>query len=334
MTANYLFSIVGPTGVGKTGFALWLAEQFPELKFDLISVDSRQVYRDLAIISGADLPAGFVEHHSSDPAQHVFAKDNCRIYGLLMLPYSAEWSVSHFRNFAQAVIKKSWAEGRLPILVGGTGLYHDHLFNPSEILDIEPNPELRAELSGLSLRDLQERLAKISPTRFEKLNNSDYFNPARLMRAIEIAAWEIEHEQREQNAESEKSLFKPDKHLIIGLKDNLENIKTKIAVRVAERFENGAKSEVSKLTVLLDQHGPNKQLLSATGVREMQAYLDGQVEKTELFEKWTLREFQYAKRQLTWWKNKPDVNWFEVGEPNWQSKAKKLVEKFILPTAK
>lgn len=329
---NSLFSIIGPTGVGKTSFALSLCDELEKISyrgFDLISADSRQIYKDLKIISGADVPEGFIEYDGGEIANHFYAKDKIRIYGVSILPYQAEWSVSHFRNFARQVIEQSWLNSRLPILVGGTGLYHDQLFNPSPILDIKPDSELRAELSQLNLKDLQNKLKEISPIRFGKLNNSDYFNPTRLTRAIEIAMWEKEN-QSEINQDMTENLFKPDRHLVIGLKDDLENIQKKIVLRVEERFENGAKSEVSKLADLFERYGKNKQLLSATGVREIQAYLDGQIEKSEALEKWALREFQYAKRQLTWWKNRPEVNWFETNQENWRDEAVKLARNFIL----
>ncbi len=329
---NFLLSIIGPTGVGKTSFTLSLCEELSDLPyvgFDLISADSRQVYKNLKVISGADIPDGFIESSDEEIVNHFYEKDRVRIYGTQLLPYQAEWSVSHFRNFAQAVIEKSWASDRLPILVGGTGLYHEQLFNPSPILDIKPDLELRVELSRFNLKQLQNKLEEISPIRYKKLNNSDYFNPTRLTRAIEIAMWEKEN-QPENDLEEVGDLFKPNHHLVIGLKDDLESIKEKIAKRVVERFENGAKNEVSKLADLFEQYGRNKQLLSATGVREIQAYLDGSVEKSEALDKWTLREFQYAKRQLTWWKNKSNVNWLETNKENWRDEAVKLVKNFIL----
>ncbi|MCL4208491.1 hypothetical protein KJZ63_02560 [Patescibacteria group bacterium] len=327
-----LLSIVGPTGVGKTSLALALCESLkdtPYKGFNLISADSRQVYKDLKIISGADIPEGFVQSFGEEISNCFYEKDHLRIYGVSILPYQAEWSVSHFRSFAKQVIEESWLSNRLPILVGGTGLYHDQLFNPSPILDIKPDSELRSELSQLNLKDLQNKLKEISPARLEKLNNSDYFNPTRLTRAIEIAMWEKEN-QLGVDQEVAENLFKPDRHLVIGLKDELDNIKTKIFSRVEERFIDGAKKEVSRLADLFEQYGRNKQLLSATGVREIQAYLDGQIEKSETLEKWTLREFQYAKRQLTWWKNRPEVKWFETNKENWRDEAINLVKNFIL----
>lgn len=330
--SKLLFSIVGPTGVGKTNFALYVCEQLKTSSFDgfdLISADSRQVYKNLKIISGADVPEGFVPNLDDEISAHFYEKDRVRIYCVSILPYQAEWSVSHFRNFARQVIEESWLNNRLPILVGGTGLYHDQLFNPSPILDIKPDPDLRAELSQLNLKDLQNKLKEISQARFEKLNNSDYFNPTRLTRAIEIAMWEKEN-QLEVDQEIAENSFKPDHHWVIGLKDELDNIKTKIFSRVKERFDNGAKNEVNRLVDLFEQYGKNKQLLSATGVREIQAYLDGQIEKAEALEKWTLREFQYAKRQLTWWKNRSEVNWFETNKENWRDEAVKLAKNFIL----
>ena len=140
--SHQLLSIVGPTAVGKTSFTLDLVDFLnsnQDIKFDgydLISADSRQVYRDLMIISGADVPATFTRQ---DGNGQYFKKDNIKLFGLLDLEYSDEWSLAHFKKYAQQLIKQSWQENRLPIIVGGTGLYHQYLFNDSPTISIKPN---------------------------------------------------------------------------------------------------------------------------------------------------------------------------------------------------
>lgn len=336
---NKIISIVGPTGVGKTSWALkltdWLLDlfaenQLPRVGVDLISADSRQVYRDLKIISGADVPVDFVENSSLEPTEHYFAQGKISLYGLSMLPYSAEWSVSHFRDFAQQVIANSLSQNRLPIVIGGTGLYHEHLFNPSPILDVRPNLKLRQELCADTVPQLQQYLQKLAPTQLEKMNHSDVNNPTRLTRAIELALWQSKPRVVPNLALVREKKLPELRQLTIGLSDDLEKIKAKIAERVAERFAHGAMREVEKLADSMQEIGPNKQLLSATGVREMQAYLNGEVEGSEMLAQWSLREFQYAKRQLTWWKKRQNVHWFKVGQPNWYDEAKQLVAEFIL----
>jgi tRNA dimethylallyltransferase len=341
MIQNKIISIIGPTAVGKTSFALKLIDFLEEKDileytgFDIISADSRQVYKNLKIISGADIPPDFNKKDDCFKKVSHSQKKETRIYGIGMLEYQDEWSVAHFREFAQDIIKKSHAAGRLPIIVGGTGLYHEHLFNPSPILNIAPNQELRNELSGLEVVELQEKLCQLDQEKFEKMNKSDKNNPVRLIRALEIATFNQKMnrdngQKRPENLQesAQNQLSQPDQ-LTIGLKDDLENISQKIAKRVAKRFENGAKPEVEKIKFLVEEFGVNKQLVSATGVREIGAYLDGFAEAEKCQEKWALREFQYAKRQLTWWKKRPNVKWFEVGQADWKIEAKELVNSWL-----
>lgn len=345
--SNKLLSIIGPTAVGKTSFVLQLVNFLNKNSpnkidkklnksitfngYDLISADSRQVYKDLMIISGADIPPDFVRKNSDvnyeNNDKSYFQKDNIRLFGLLDLDYLDEWSLAHFKKFAQQLIVKAWSENRLPIIVGGTGLYHDHLFNDSSQIWIKPNLKLRDELSQFSLIDLQKKLKEISQKKFDQMNNSDQNNPVRLIRAIEVESSEnIDLEEKEGN--NEKPSYD---HLIIGLIDELLSIEARIKERVKKRFNNGAIAEVENLMLKIEELGLNKQITTATGVREIRAYLDGQIDKQECLEKWSLREYQYAKRQLTWWKNKKNINWYKIRESHWKEKAFTKVNEFILP---
>jgi tRNA dimethylallyltransferase len=327
--SNKLISIVGPTAVGKTSFTLKLVKFLKNSisdgsyqGFNIISADSRQVYKDLMITSGADIPPDF------DNKGIYFEKENIRLYGLLKLDYQEEWSLAHFKKYAEKIIQKSWDDNRLPIIVGGTGLYHEHLFNDSSTIWIKPNAELRGQLSKLSLSQLQDKLQIVNQARFDQMNNSDQHNPVRLIRAIEVEQSNKEDLAQDNSVDQQVPDYV---YLVVGLKDDLETIEEKIKLRVTERFNNGSLAEVENIQELIREQGLNKQLSSATGVKEIQAYLDSQIEKESCLEKWALREYQYAKRQITWWKNKKDIHWFLINEDDWQKKAFKLVNKFVLP---
>ncbi|MDH5533780.1 MAG: hypothetical protein OEX81_05145 [Candidatus Pacebacteria bacterium] len=340
--SNKLLSIIGPTAVGKTSFSLKLIDNLKENKnikfvgYNLISADSRQVYEDLMIISGADVPGDFVRQKDTfgdATSIEYFEKDNIRLFGLLDLDYQDEWSLAHFKKFAQQLIKQSWQENRLPIIVGGTGLYHEYIFNDSSTIGIGPNQDLRKELNLLSLNELQNKLSEINFERFSEMNNSDQNNPVRLIRAIEVERY-YQDNPGKKNLEDKNIQYgeKPDyDHLIIGLTDDLKIIEEKISKRVKERFENGAITEVEALKEKIREFGLNKQITTATGVKEIQSYLDGRVEKEECLKKWSLREYQYAKRQLTWWRHRKNIQWYEIGEDDWMKRAFDRVIKFILP---
>ena len=339
-----LLSIIGPTAVGKTSFSLKLIDHLNnDSKYDgynLISADSRQVYKDLMIISGADVPSDLIRKEKiigDTTSIEYFQKDNLRLFGLLDLNYQDEWSLAHFKKYAQKLIKQSWKENRLPIIVGGTGLYHQYLFNDSSTIGIGPNNELRKQLSGFSLAELQQKLEEIDKDRFEEMNNSDKNNPVRLIRAIEVEQYYLNNpdkKQLEKNSDHQYGERPEFDHLIIGLTDELKNIQEKISQRVAERFENGAIIEVENLSSKVEEFGLNKQITTATGVKEIKAYLDETMSKDECLIKWSLREYQYAKRQLTWWKNKNGIIWYEIDNESWQKRAFDRVNKFILPEQK
>ena len=296
-----VISIVGPTAVGKTAFALQLAKvalvQKKYAGVDLISADSRQVYRGLEIVSGADVPDDL-------PYETTLS-------GVGLINPDQEWSVSHFQQYAQLIIERAFFHRRLPIIVGGTGLYHDRLFETDSQLHVGPNQEIRTKAEAMSVEQLQQWMQEVDPERFGKMNHSDQHNPRRLVRALEIT---LAAKPLTNKSTSEQKIS----HVYVGLIDDLEKIEQKIRKRVEERFKHGAVGEVERLVkTYTDRSLP---AFSATGLREIEDYLEQAITEEECLEKWSLREFQYAKRQLTWWKNK-NVKWFDINEKDWEQPA-------------
>lgn len=298
-----LISILGPTAVGKTSFALKLARQALELVgkgeigikgeklfsgVDLISADSRQVYKGLEILSGADVPESL--------------PDKIRIHGVSILNLTDEWSVTHFKNFAINIIDNSFVNNRLPIIVGGTSLYIKHLFNRDDNLYVKPSEEIRAKASSMSVDELQKWLKSISDEKYSSMNNSDVNNPRRLVRAIEILLGEPE-------VEKIKNLPDGVSNLKIGLISDLDTISKKIEKRVVERFENGAIDEVKKLNKICGES--NFQACTTLGSSDISSYLKKEIIKRQCLENWALHEFQYAKSQMTWLKQESGVIWLD-----------------------
>lgn len=297
-----IYSVVGPTASGKTKYALQLAQQLLEQKSTagvvLISADSRQVYKGLEIISGADIPEGFLPQDDDS-----FAKGKIVLHGVSMIETSQEWSVAHFVSFAREILLQCKDTGKAAIIVGGTGLYHKKLFEAGDALFVPPNQELRTSLSQLSVSELQGQAEIVDIKKYTQLNNSDRNNPRRLIRLIEVAQFK-EHSQVVSHEVQEFSL-QPEK--IFGLTGDLETLQERIYARVVERFSDGAVSEVEQLIVTLSSadHAAH----SCLGVREIVAYLDGEIDVDECKRLWALHEFQYAKRQLTWWKKMEKIYW-------------------------
>jgi len=307
---NRVVSIIGPTTTGKTDKALRLAQEALANKkyvgVDIISVDSRQVYRGLSVLTGADIPVGFqpIANPGIDGIKSCFVNQDKSIclFGVAMINPRDEWSVTHFRNFARKILLNSWCHRRLPILVGGTGLYHQHLFSDAKELSVKPNSQVRAQAELMAVGQLQVWLQQLDEERFLQLNQSDRNNQRRLVRAIEISLAQAERGKvtTTQVTKPEKLVWSKVDNQVIQLTAPLSVLETKIKARVKQRFFGGAVEEVKALLELkLESAAP---VLSTLGVPEITKYLDGQLSAQETINLWALHEFQYAKRQITWWK--------------------------------
>ncbi len=326
-----ILSIVGQTATGKTGLSLKLAKKlFADQHFsgiNLISADSRQVYQELKIISGADVPAEFSQKKSLNFSQPFFQHKNLSInlHGVGILKAEDEWSVAHFRNLAIEIIKKSWQQNWLPIIVGGTGLYHLHIFNNDPDIYVKPNEKLRAEAEKSSVEKLQKQVKQADEGRWRAMNHSDQHNPRRLIRSLEIS-------QTLQNPpahiKNRPQIQSPQKKLTLGLTLPNEILENLIEKRVEERLQNDALTEAHNL---FQQNLPvSSPILSSTGLSSIKKYLDKKIDKKQLIQTWTLEELQYAKRQLTWFKKRPDIQWFQANEEKLTTQVWRLVKKSLL----
>ena len=214
MFVKKLLVITGPTATGKTDLGLELAEKF---NGEIISADSRQVYRGMDIGTGKD-----IKHFQ---------------WGLDLVNPGEPFSVSDWVIYARKVIKDIYSRNKLPVVVGGTGQYIKELLDPSETLHLLPNQELRSKNYGLV--ELQELLQEKDMARWERMNESDRKNPRRLVRAIEVAR-------------TSREMRKPVQHdtygvLIIGLTAPYAEIYKRIDARVEARLKAGIEKEREKL---------------------------------------------------------------------------------------
>lgn len=312
MENKKIVSIVGPTASGKTSFALKVASDVLQGKrkynytgVDLISVDSRQVYKGLEILTGADVPENFEKVTADSTYDFDFFKHknlDVILHGVSIIELNQEWSVAHFKNFATKIILQSFEQNRLPILIGGTGLYHQHLFNTDENLFVPPNQEIREKAHNMSVQELQQWLLETDKEKLESMNNSDMNNPRRLTRAIEILAGIPETIDVE-------SLPTEVERVTFGMQEKLEELESKIKERVIQRFDQGAVSEVERLLQVCKTN--NFPVCSTLGVSDIRDFLDGKVSEEVCKDNWALHEFQYAKRQLTWFNKQQDIIWLD-----------------------
>lgn len=279
---NKLLAIVGPTGVGKTATAIRLASQTQSI---VISADSRQVYRGMDIVTGKDHPKD-VELLGVDI---VNPDESCSV---------AVWYDSVIGHAQQA-----WQEGKLVIVVGGTGLYVKALTEGIATMKVPINQNLRNSLAVLSITKLQHELAKVDTTKLASMNNSDKNNPRRLIRAIEVSKDPFFVKQR-------TDLIAPES-TIIGLQYSDKSMHRNIIYdRVLMRLKLGA---IEETKALLQQYDPSLPSMSAIGYKSIINYIKNKCSKEDMINQWVREELSYAKRQLTWFRKQPTI-WYDTSK--------------------
>lgn len=312
-----LLVICGPTATGKTDLAIALANEFDG---EVVSADSRQVYRGMDIVTGKDLPVGVISHTQiMNTSSGVHEVPVYTIHGIPVWMYDVinpdeDFSVAHFHRLASEVISDIAARGKLPILVGGTGLYIRAMTTGIGTLRIPPDPQLRQQASNMTVKQLQSLLKERAPDAWEKMNDSDRSNPRRLVRKIEIAARPAPEEQA-------AGLYDD---FSVGLRAPKNVLDERINARVDARLEAGAIDEVASL---LDQgYGWTLPSMSALGYRELREPVQtrGTGEYQEALvraeQTWKLHERQYAGRQMTWFAKQPGIRWFDVSDSSFRSR--------------
>ena len=286
MPERPLLVIAGPTASGKTSLALELAEH---VSIEVISADSRQVYRGLDVGTAKPTPAQRrrVPHHLIDVADPGE-------------PFSAH----RFSGMARATICDIETRGACPVVVGGTGFYIKALLTASPLGATPPDPELRRRLTHEVEADgpepLIRRLREIAPDRAAAI---DFNNPRRLIRALEIA----EAQCHETAPESQPATNTPIAAYVLGLQVEPKILADRIAQRTASMFENGLLDEARWLR----DRGFDRNLpaLSGVGYAEALAHLDGRLTLPEAIERTTTRTRQYARRQRTWFRHQLPTKW-------------------------
>jgi tRNA dimethylallyltransferase len=298
-----LLVVCGPTATGKTALALYLAKVF---NGELVSVDSRQVYRGLDIGTGKD--KGEV--------------GNIPLWGIDIADPKDEFHVQEYINIVQNIIENIWDKNKLPILVGGTGFYIKALIDGIPTMKIPKNDDLRKHLAKNNAENLLETLSKIDPVKSASLNVSDRKNPRRLIRAIEVAMWKIDNRKEEEI----KSVFDDPDVLMIGLTGPKDLIRSNISKRTEKMFKEGIVGEIKGL---LDKGLTwDLQSMNTIGYLEWKDYFDGTKNREAVLKEWESNEEAYAKRQMTWFKKDKRINWFDISNLGWAKEVEKLTKKW------
>ncbi len=301
--------VCGPTATGKTNLAAQLAKRFGG---ELINADSRQMYQGLDIISGKDfdgdshpvLQKTVLLRGQSYPLV-TYTVSGVPIWLYDVSPPARELSIAHFSELSRMVITDVAKRGKLPIIVGGSGYYLSSFSRGIDSLDIPPDEALRSVLSERSVDALQAKLKANDQPRLDSMNDSDRYNPRRLIRAIEVARWKKTHPVGKMNNSSYDAHW-------IGLSLEFGGLKEAILQRVTSRISRGAVGEARQTADV----EPNKPSMTALGLPILKKHIAGLISLDEAVNLWTTAEMQYAKRQMTWFKRQEDIRWFQSRDPN------------------
>lgn len=268
-----IFLLFGPTACGKTSIAIELGRKLP---IEIISADSMQVYKYMDI--GTAKPS-------------LEERKNVKHYLIDIVYPDEEWNASFFVKNANEIVNDLIKNGKIPLIVGGTGLYLNAFINNFSFPIASPNQDIRNELSKKSTKELFEILKKVDLISSKKIMAND---KKRIIRALEVYYQTGKPISKLQHQNKRDDLF------LIFLTDNRENIYERINKRVDKMYKEGLIDEVKKL---LDM-GYDKNLISmqALGYKETIDYLEGKLSKNETIELVKKRTRNFAKRQLSWFK--------------------------------
>ena len=292
MKKQKIICVVGPTASGKTGLGIALAKH---LGGEVISADSMQIYRDMHIASAAP------DESETDGIPHHLVE---------FLPYGSSFTVADYVKAAREKIDEIASRGKLPIIVGGTGLYINSLVNNVEFIEQETNLELReritAEFDCVGGEEMLERLRQIDPDSAAKLHAND---KKRIIRAFEI--YEGTGNTKSFNDEQSVKNESPYDEVMLGITyRDREKLYERINTRVDIMLENGLLDEAKAAF--------DKKLgggaVQAIGHKEFFEFFKGEMPFDEAVENLKRSTRRYAKRQLTWFNKDERINWIYKDE--------------------
>jgi len=301
-----LLVICGPTATGKTSLGIKLAKKFHG---EIVSADSRQVYKYMDIGTGKEWDS------------------NVQIWGYDLADPKEKYSVSDYFKEIKLVIEDIWDRNKLPIIVGGTGLYIKSLIDGIPTIDIPQNKNLRESLEKLSIPELFDKLALLDGIKAGSLNSSDKKNSRRLIRAIEVAVWNTKNETQMQVIDKRKKILdKTVKVLMVGITTELPKLFKNIEKRVEKRMNEGFIDEVEDLLKMGVSW--KNQSMNSLGYKESEAFFKYGLSYEEFITLWVNNEMKYIKRQLTWFKKDKRINWFDITDTDFPQNVEILVNKW------
>lgn len=305
--------LLGPTASGKTSLAVRLAYNF---NLEIISADSRQVYKGLDLGSGKDLD------------EYNYSGKNIPYHLIDVTDLNSEYNVFDFTKDFYRAFKNITGRNIIPLIAGGTGMYLDAVIRKYELVEVPKNPEFHQNLLSKPLEELSKLLLSLKP---DLHNKTDLEDKARVIKAIEIASY-MQSDEYLKN--KEELLKRPDiQPLILGTSLERPLLRKNIKKRLDERFSQGMIEEVENL----HKQGFSYERMERLGLeyRFISEYLEGKItSKEELSEKLYTAICQFAKRQETWFRGMErkgvKINW--LAKENSQDLKFNEAEKIIKAT--
>lgn len=274
-----LITILGPTACGKTALAVALAN---ELGSEIISADSRQVYRGMDIGTGKDL--------------EDYVVDGKRVpYHLIdIVEPGSKYNLYRYQRDFMAAYDDIVSRGAQPILCGGTGLYIEAVLKGYALSTVPQNPALRKQLEGESLETLTQKLVELKKKNNSNMHNiTDVDSCQRAIRAIEIETYNLEHTAERRPAQ-------PVEAIVFGLDIDREERRRKISERLRQRLDNGMVDEIKRL---LDSGVAATDLIYyGLEYKYVTDYVIGKLSFDEMYRQLEIAIHQFAKRQMTWFR--------------------------------
>ena len=290
MKKQKVIVICGPTASGKTKLSIELAKK---INGEIVSCDSMQIYKDMSI-------------GTAKPTKEEM--QNIKHYLIDCISPETRYSVADYKKQAMEYIKEIFEKGKVPIIVGGTGLYVESLIYNIEYNEIKTDLKYREELEKIAqeegLEKLYEKALKIDEKATRKISNND---KKRIFRILEIyhttgkTKTKLEEESRKNKPEYEFLLF--------GLTMDREKLYERINLRVDNMMQDGLVQEVKEL---LNKYEELPTAIQGLGYKEVVEYLKGDTSKEEMIEKIKLETRRYAKRQLTWFRKYNNLTWLNA----------------------
>lgn len=303
MSDRKVLFILGPTAIGKTSIAVEIAKQ---IDGEIISADSRQIYKYFNIGTAKPSEENLLE------VKHWFVDE---------LEPDEDFSAGQFGELARERVDDILSRKKIPIVVGGSGLYVRALkdgLHEGDVKDDRVREALRKRLDEEGAEDLYDDLKKIDPVGAAKIHENDVQRILRLMEVYLVAGKPLNELQKKISPPANFESF------MFGLIMPREKLYERINKRVDEMIENGLIAEVANIRV--KGYLPSLNSLNTVGYKEVFQYFDGSLSFDEMVDKIKMDSRRYAKRQLTWFKADDKIEWFDVST---DKEKEKVIEKIV-----